>query len=425
MNVDAFEKWESEIRGYCRAYPTVFASASNARQIDEDGRSYIDFFAGAGVLNFGHNNARMKRAMIEFLEADGVAHSLDMYTTPKRAFIEKFAETVLEPRGMNHRMQFMGPTGSNAVEAALKLARKVTGRHNVVAFSHGFHGMTLGSLACTANDYFRNAAGVPLLNVIRMPFETRPGGGLQSLDDYRALLADVSSGHKPPAAFIVEVIQAEGGVNVASKEWLQAVQKLAHDHSALFIIDDIQAGCGRTGSYFSFDGMDLDPDIVNLAKGLGGFGTPIAMNLVKPEHDKHWQPGEHTGTFRGQGLSFVAGREALSYFENDELMSEVRAKGQRMADHLQAIAGEFPAEKLAVRGRGMIQAIDVNDGALAKAMAKECFDNGLLIGPCGSGGRVMKLIPPLTIPDDELSEGLDIFSNAVRKVLQENQRKSA
>ena len=413
--MEIFEQWESEIRGYCRAYPTVFKSASNARQVDEQGKSYIDFFAGAGVLNFGHNNERMKRAMIEFMEADGVAHSLDMYTTPKRAFIEKFVDTVLKPRQMNMKMQFMGPTGTNAVEAALKLARRVTGRHHVVAFSHGFHGMTLGSLACTANDYFRNAAGVPLDHVVRMPFETQPGGGIQALEDYRALLADVSSGQKPPAAFMVEVIQAEGGVNVATQDWLQAVQKLAHDHGALFIVDEIQVGCGRTGSYFSFDNMGLDPDIICLAKGIGGFGTPLAMNLVKPEHDKHWSPGEHTGTFRGQGLSFVAGREALSYFDDDNLMDEVRDKGGQMHARLEQLAQDYQAQGFEVRGRGMIQALDVADGALAKAIATECFNNGLLIGPCGSGGRVLKLIPPLTIPESDLAEGLDILDKAIRQ----------
>ena len=415
--MEVFEKWESEIRGYSRAYPTVFASASNARQVDEAGRSYIDFFAGAGVLNFGHNNPRMKRAMIEFLEADGVAHSLDMATTTKRDFISKFVSTVLEPRGMTMRLQFMGPTGSNAVEAALKLARKVTGRREVVAFTHGFHGMTLGSLALTGNDVFRRAAGVPLENVHRLPFETAPGGGLESLEAYRAQLADLSSGLLPPAAFVVETIQAEGGVNVASAEWLHAVQRLARDVGALFVIDEIQVGCGRTGSYFSFDGMGLDPDVVCLAKGIGGYGTPLAMNLNRPELDAQWAPGEHTGTFRGQGLSFVAGREALTYFDDDELMTEVRAKSERMVSVLDGLAAEVPDRGFSVRGRGMIQGLDVVDGGFAKAVAAECFARGLLIGPCGSGGRVLKLIPPLTIPDDDLREGLEILAGAVRDTL--------
>jgi len=423
MNV--FEQWESNIRGYCRLYPTVFKSASNARQVDEAGKSYIDFFAGAGVLNFGHNNEHMKKALIEFIQNDGVAHSLDTYTTVKRDFLEKFSGTILKPRNMNHKMQFMGPTGTNAVEAALKLARRVTGRKNVVAYSHGFHGMTLGSLACTANAVFRNAAGVPLEHVVRQPFgcEARCEGcdmgcGTEAVDRLRAQFEDSSSGLEKPAAFLVEAIQAEGGVHVASQEWLQAVQKLAHDLGALFIIDDIQAGCGRTGSYFSFDGMGLDPDIVTLAKGIGGFGTPLAMNLVKPEHDEHWNPGEHTGTFRGQGFSFVAGVEALKYFDNDDLMTDTKRKGVVMKEHLQGIVSQHSGKSFQVRGKGMMQAIDLGDGALAKKVAQECFSQGLLIGACGTGGKVLKLIPPLTVPDADLNEGLAILSKAVNTVVE-------
>ncbi|MBB3048082.1 diaminobutyrate-2-oxoglutarate transaminase [Litorivivens lipolytica] len=413
-----FEQWESNIRGYCRSFPTVFASASNARQVDEQGKSYIDFFAGAGVLNFGHNNERMKKALIEFIESDGVAHSLDMYTTAKRDFIEKFADTILKPRKLNYKMQFMGPTGTNAVEAALKLARRVTKRQHVVAFSHGFHGMTLGSLACTANDYFRQAAGVPLDHVVRLPFENAPGGGMENLAEHERALADPSSGVTPPAAYIVEVIQAEGGVNVASEAWLKEVQRIAHENCALLIVDEIQVGCGRTGTYFSFDEMDLSPDIICLAKGIGGFGTPLAMNLIKPEYDQHWSPGEHTGTFRGQGFSFVSGREALAYFDDDALMTEVKEKGALMADHLQKLAKQYAGQGFTVRGKGMMQALDVVDGGKAKEMAAACFEHGLLLGPCGSGGRVLKLIPPLTIPDADLKEGLKILEDAVSSVME-------
>ncbi|MDZ7642963.1 MAG: aspartate aminotransferase family protein [Woeseiaceae bacterium] len=420
-----FEELESEIRGYCRLYPTVFKSASNARQVDEDGKSYIDFFAGAGVLNFGHNNERMKKALIRFIENDGVAHSLDMHTTIKREFLEKFSRVILKPRKMNYRMQFMGPTGTNAVEVALKLARKITGRRTVVAYSHGFHGMTLGSLACTTNSYFRKAAGVPLEHVLHQPFGCEKpcigcnlGCGVESVHKLRAMYADASSGLEPPAAFLVEAIQAEGGVNVAGKEWLQATQDLARDLGALFIIDDIQAGCGRTGNYFSFEGMGLDPDIVTLAKGIGGFGTPLAMNLVKPERDKHWSPGEHTGTFRGQGLSFAAGIEALSYFEDDELMKEVRRKGEQMADHLQKICDGATGKRFQVRGRGMMQAIDLGDGDIAKQIATRSFEAGLLVGTAGTGGRALKLIPPLTIPQEDLDEGLKILAEAVSNVVE-------
>lgn len=412
MDTTVFEQHESEIRGYSRAYPTVFASASNARQVAEDGTSYIDFFAGAGVLNFGHNHPKMKQALIEFIEADGIAHSLDMYTTTKRDFISKFHEKVLAPRGMDHKLQFMGPTGSSAIEAALKLARLATGRREVVAFSHGFHGMSLGALAATGNHAFRQWAGVPLNNVVRLPFETAPGGAT-ALADYRASLLDPSSGNTPPAAFIVETIQAEGGVNVASREWLLEMQDLAREFGALVIIDDIQVGIGRTGSFFSFDGMGLDPDIIVLAKGLGGFGTPIAMTLNKPEIDDHWSPGAHTGTFRGQGISFVAGSVALDYSDDEAFLGSVRAHGEVIREKLEAIVAKHPDRGWQVRGRGMILGLDTGDGAFAKQIQQESFDRGLLIGPCGSGGRVIKLIPPLTIPEEDLSAGLDLLEQAV------------
>lgn len=420
-----FEKHESRVRSYSHVYPTVFTSARNARQTDETGRSYIDFFAGAGVLNFGHNNPEMKRAIIDFLEQDGISQSLDMYTSTKRDFIQAFADIILEPRNMDYRMQFTGPTGTNAVEAALKLARRVTGRNGVIAFSHGFHGMTLGSLACTTNSYFRNASGVPLTHVQHIPFgcETpcvgcEQGCTLEGLAQFRQRLLDSSSGLAAPAAFLVEAIQAEGGVKVASATWLKQLQALAREVGALLIIDDIQAGCGRTGSYFSFDNMDLSPDIICLAKGLGGFGTPLAMNLVRPEHDDHWSPGEHTGTFRGQGISFIAGRVALNYFRDDTLMNTVRDKGAIMKARLDAIAADHSGTGLQVRGKGMMQAMDFGDGAIVKKLVSRCFEMGLLVGACGTGGRVIKLIPPLTIPEDDLSEGLAIFSKAVNEVLE-------
>lgn len=411
--MDWFERYESDIRAYARAYPAVFVKAENAIQTDENGKEYIDFYAGAGVLNFGHNHPKLKAAILKYIEADGVLHSLDMMTGAKRDFIQGFVETILQPRGMDYKLQFMGPTGTNAVEAALKLARKVTGRSQVVAFTQGFHGMTLGALACTANEVFRNVSGVSLDNVMHWPFETHEGGGLESLETLAAMYRNTSSGLDKPAAFIVEPIQAEGGVNVASEAWLQALQALAKETGALLILDDIQAGCGRTGQYFSFEGMGLEPDIVTLAKGIGGLGTPMAMNLVKPEHDKHWKPGEHTGTFRGQNLSFVAGREALRFFEDDALMSETRAKGDTMRRALEAIATKYQGKGFSVRGKGMMQALDVEDGALAKAIAQDCFEHGMLFGPCGVGGQVLKLIPPLTIPTEELDAGLDILTQAV------------
>ena len=418
-----FEERESAIRAYCRVYPVVFDKAVNARQTDESGKEYIDFFAGAGVLNFGHNNQRMTKAVVDYIQSNGVTHSLDMHTTAKRQFMQHFTDTILKPRNMPHKMQFMGPTGTNAVEAAMKLARRVTGRQDVVAFSHGFHGMTLGALSATANQYFRNAAGVPLNHVKHFAFgceEVCPGCELgcamHSIDQLTAIYKDSSSGIAPPAAFLLETIQAEGGVKVASKEWLQALEKLAKEVGALLIVDDIQVGVGRTGSFFSFDDLGIDPDIICLAKGIGGMGTPMAMNLVKPELDEHWSPGEHTGTFRGQDISFVAGDQALTYFDNDDLMKEVKSNGQQMAEALAPLAQRYP--NVNVTGKGMILGLDVGNGDRAKAIVNQCFDAGLLIASCGTGGRVVKLIPPLTTPQSDLKMGLDILVEVTDRVMQ-------
>ena len=415
-----FETWESEVRGYCRVYPKVFDRAQNARQFDENGDSWIDFFAGAGVLNFGHNHPAMKQAIIDWIQRDGVAHSLDFYTTAKRAFIQAFVDTILKPRGLtDYKLQFTGPTGTNAVEAALKLARLVTGRSTVACFSNGFHGMTLGSLEVTANPKYRCAAGRRLCGMTRLPFEGSLGPNVDTLDVIRHSVADASGGYEKPAAFIVETLQAEGGVNVASTAWLRGLAEIAREQDILLIIDDIQAGCGRTGAYFSFEEAGIEPDIVTLAKGIGGFGTPLAMCLIKREHDI-WSPGDHTGTFRGQDISFVAGREALRFFEDDSFLTEVRRKGDVQERRLTALVDRYADHGVSLRGRGMIHGIDMGDGAVARKVIDACFEHGLIIGVCGPGGRVIKPLPPLTIPDDEHIEGLDILEQAMHAVMEAN-----
>ena len=406
-----FERYESNVRGYSRVWPVVFDKALNAKQWDVDGNEYIDFFSGAGVLNFGHNNPKIRQAIIGYLEAEGVTHSLDMHSRSKEQFIERFVETILKPRKMDYKLQFTGPTGTNVVEAALKLARKVTGRRDVVAFTDGFHGMTLGALACTGNQKFHQAAGVDLNNVIRVPFDGYLGEGVDTLEALRRSLADTSSGVNPPAAFILETIQAEGGINVASKEWLQAVAKLAKDYGSLLIVDDIQAAVGRTGYYFSFENLGIEPDLICLAKGIGGYGIPMGVLLIKPELDQ-WQPGEHTGTFRGQNLSFVAGTAALDYFENDEFLSEVRRKGEFTEERLVKIV-EAAKVDIELRGTGMIHGLDMGTGEKAAAVVAKAFEQNLIIPTCGPSGRVVKVMPPLTIEDELLIEGLDRLEKVI------------
>ena len=216
MSIKTIERLESEVRGYVRSFPCVFTHAKGARLTAEDGREFIDFFAGAGVMNYGHNHPALKTALLEYLAEDHIIHSLDMATAAKVRFLERFEEVILKPRGLDYRVQFPGPTGTNAVEAALKLARKVTGRERVLSFTNAFHGMTLGSLAVTGNAFKRAGAGVPLSHTTLMPFDSYlDEGEEQSLKLLEAMLSDEGSGIDKPAAAIIETVQAEEGVNVA------------------------------------------------------------------------------------------------------------------------------------------------------------------------------------------------------------------
>src|SRR5690606_16705635 len=304
MDLKIFDRLESEVRGYVRSFPVVFKQARGSVLSDETGREYIDFFAGAGSLNYGHNNPVFKQKLMEYIESDGIVHGLDMATAAKRAFIETFERVLLKPRNWRYTLQFTGPTGTNAVEAALKLARLVKGRSNIISFTHGFHGVSGGSLAATANAKFRDAAGTSLGNTTFMPYDGYFGPDVDTIVYMERMLEDRSSGVDKPAAVIVETVQGEGGINVASLRWLKELQRLCQKHDMLLIVDDIQAGCGRTGSFFSFEPAGIQPDIITLSKSLSGYGLPMSLVLIKPELDI-WKPGAHSGTFRGNNLAFI------------------------------------------------------------------------------------------------------------------------
>ncbi len=411
-----FERLESEVRGYVRAFPTVFATAEGERLVDEEGRAYLDFFAGAGVLNYGHNHPRLKAELREYLEQDGVIHTLDMASTAKRRFLERFHEVILAPRGLPYKLQFPGPTGTNAVEAALKLARKVTGRHNVIAFTNAFHGMTLGSLATTGNAFKRAGAGVPLGQVSRLPFDGYLGDGVDTIEVLEAYLDDAGSGVDRPAAAIVETVQAEGGVRVARFEWLRRLAEALERRGVLLIVDDIQVGCGRTGPFFSFEPAGIVPDLVCLSKSISGYGLPMSLVLLKPELDI-WEPGEHNGTFRGHNPAFVTAAEALSFWEDDGLSREVAAKAAIVTERLLAIAADHPEAGAEVRGRGLIQGLAFEDPSVAGRVSRECFRRGVVIETAGIDSQVLKLLPPLTIGERELAYGLEVIADSVEVVL--------
>jgi len=412
--VEVFDEYESEVRGYIRSFPTVFDKAVGSELFDEDGRRYIDFFAGAGTLNYGHNPERAVEAQIKYLQDRRIAHGLDKATVAKKAFLETFIEKILEPRKMEYKLQFTGPTGTNCTEAAMKLARQATGRNLIVAFTNGYHGHTMGALAVTGNQAYRDESYGARGAVNFMPFDGFLGD-MDTLYIFERYLDDKGSGLEAPAAVIVETVQGEGGINVASSAWLQGLEKLCRKHGILLIVDDIQVGNGRTGKFFSFEEAGIRPDLICLSKSIGG-GNPMAVLLINPEVDV-WSPGEHTGTFRGNSLAFVAAKELIDqYWSDDSLTNEVYRKSEIVLDTLRALRDEFPQLNSRVKGRGLVVGIETPIDGFAAEVAAAAFERMLVCETCGADGHVNKLFVALTIEDDILREGLDIFADVFREV---------
>jgi diaminobutyrate-2-oxoglutarate transaminase len=409
-----FEERESSVRSYCRKWPVVFDRAAGSWLFDESGQPYLDFFAGAGALNYGHNNPALKASLLEYLEADRVIHSLDMYTVAKAEFLTTFDGVILRPRGLDYKVQFPGPAGTIAVEAALKLARKVTGRGQIAYFTHGFHGMTLAALSVTANTFHRGGAGLPLTHTTPLPYDHYPNGAAPDFTWLDRLLEDSGSGFDLPAAVIVECVQGEGGINVASPAWLRGLADRCRRHGMLLIVDDVQMGCGRTGPFFSFEVAGIKPDIVCLSKSISGYGFPLALTLIRPDLDI-WAPGEHSGTFRGIDPAFVTGATAMrAYWSDHALEGRSMTNGRRIHAALTDLACSVPAAR--ARGRGMAYGLEFKQPGLGVKVAAAAFELGLLVETAGPTDQVVKLLPPLTVSHEELDRGLTLLGESVRKV---------
>lgn len=412
-DVSIYNRMESRVRTYSSSMPREFVKAEGAWMFDTQGGRYLDFLSGCASLNYGHNHPVLKDALLQYIRDDGIAHSLDLHTVAKSAFLAELESTILRPRGLSYKVMFTGPTGTNAVEAALKLARKSTGREQVIAFTNGFHGMTLGALACTGNAGKRGGAGVPLVHVSHEPYDGYFGPDVNTADLLEQRLNDPSSGLDAPAAILVETVQGEGGLNVASPGWLRQIARIAKEHGALLIVDDIQAGCGRTGGFFSFEEAGITPDIVTLAKSLSGMGLPFALTLFRPDLDI-WQPGEHNGTFRGNCHAFVTATAALRFFWQDEaFLRDVERRGNFLGARLEQIASRCGGQAT-VKGRGMMRGIDVGSGEIASAITNAAFARGLVIETSGAYDEVIKVLAPLTIEDEELATGLTALEEAFR-----------
>ena len=411
-----FEEIESEVQSYARSFPRIFNRAQGEYLYDLEGNQYLDFLAGAGTLNYGHNNPVLKKSLLNYIESDGVTHGLDLHTKAKGEFLKTFNEKILKPRNMDYMVQFTGPTGANAVEAAMKLARTIKKRQTIINFTNGYHGVTMGALAATGNQHHRGAAGTLLTGIDTLPYDGYMGDDIDTSAYLDKVLTDSSSGIDHPAAIIVETVQGEGGITAASFDWLRSIQKVCDKHDLLLIIDDIQAGCGRTGTFFSFEEIGINPDIITLSKSLSGYGLPFAVALIKPEHDI-WKPGEHNGTFRGNNLAFVTAKETIDHYWSDELFTnEVRKKGKYISERVQKIIKAYGEGNFSSRGRGMFQGLNCVNGDLANKITKLSFKKGLMIETSGADDHVIKFLCPLTISDQNLKKGIDILEDAIKAV---------
>jgi len=409
----AFQTLESEVRSYCRGFPVVFTTSEGATLTDEAGQQYLDFFGGAGALNYGHNHPELRTALVDYLTSGAITHALDMHTVAKRTFLQTFDEVILRPRGMTYKVAFPSPSGTNAVETALKAARKATGRRGVISFTNGYHGMTLGALAITGNQGKREGGGISLPDTQVMPFDGYLGEDVDTIDVLRTFLEDTSSGVDVPAAIILETIQAEGGVRVADFGWLRKLRTLCDDHGIVLIFDDIQVGCGRTGPFFSFEGSGVQPDIITLSKSLSAYGLPFAVTLIKPEFDV-FSPGEHNGTFRGFNPAMVTATAALERFwRSDAFAQETTRKAALVTERLEQLARRHGGE---VRGRGFIQAVEFDNPKAAEGIAAEAFKHHLIIETAGARGEVLKFLAPLVVTDAQIAQGFDILDAAAERV---------
>jgi len=410
---------ESEVRSYSRSFPVLFEKAKDAFLFDAGGTRYIDFFAGAGTINYGHNNEYMKRKIFDYLENDGIVHGLDMATVAKEELLLKMEATLFKPKNLDYKVQFTGPTGTNAVEAALKLARMVKKRSNIISFTNGYHGLTMGSMSVTANAYYRDEAFINRSDVSFMPYDGYLGKHVNTAKYLRRFLEDNSSGVDIPSAIILETVQGEGGIRVAGDEWLREVEKICRDFDILLIVDDIQVGNGRTGHFFSFEKSGIKPDIVTLSKSFSGFGLPMSVVLFRRDLDI-WKPGQHTGTFRGNNLGFICASVALDYWKDDRFSKEIFRKGKILHKRLNKISAKYPQLHTEVRGRGFVYGMGLSTGEIAKKILTECFHNKLILESAGARNNVIKFLAPLTITDEVLEEGLDILERSIDNVMKKH-----
>jgi diaminobutyrate-2-oxoglutarate transaminase len=425
---------ESNARSYPRRLPIALKRAAGVYVEDADGKSYIDCLAGAGALALGHRHPVVVEAVRRVMEDEIPWQTLDLTTPVKDAFVETLLGTLPERFAASARIQFCGPSGADAIEAAIKLVKTATGRRSVLAFHGAYHGMTHGALGMTGETGPKLAVPglMPEVHFLPFPYAYRcPFGlggtqaSLASVAYIERLLDDTNSGIAPPAAVILEAVQGEGGVIPAPDDWLRAVRRITAERSIPLILDEVQTGGGRTGRMYAFEHAGIQPDVLVLSKAIGG-GLPLSVVVYHQDLDR-WQPGAHAGTFRGNQLAMAAGAATLRYIGEQRLDLHAAEMGERLMVHLRELKKEEP-QLGDVRGRGLMVGVEVIDPAarpdalgihppcreLARRIQSECLRRGLILELGGRQGSVVRFLPPLIATADEVDRIAEIFGEAAR-----------
>ncbi|MCU4751516.1 aspartate aminotransferase family protein [Halobacteria archaeon AArc-curdl1] len=413
---------DSSAVAYPNDIPLAFEAGKGATIRDVDGNTFIDMFAGIGVLNVGHANPYVVEAIHE--QMDKLVHTVDFPTDARLELIEKLDEIAPGSLAGDNRVVFGGPTGSDAIEASIKLAKFNTGGDGLIAFRGGYHGPTSGAMSLSSNRKFKGHYTPLLPDVVHAPYpyafaqgKTPDEATKDALEEVRAIVEDPYSGLANPAGIFVEPIQGEGGVVVPQKGFLEGLRDIADDNGLPLIFDEIQSGIGRTGEWFAADHYDVTPDVMTMAKALGGNGLPLSATMYREELDT-WGPGDHAGTYRGHVTAMVGGIRAIEYIQAHDLLAHARELGEHIRGRLEAVADTNPMLG-EVRGKGLFIGAEfvTEDGTPAgetvEAIQQYCYEHGVLVWTAGRYGSIVRLLPPLVLTRELADIALDVLVDAI------------
>ncbi|QLG28077.1 aspartate aminotransferase family protein [Halorarum halophilum] len=419
---------DSSAVAYPEDIPIAFEEGKGATVRDADGNTYIDLFAGIGVLNVGHANPYVLEAVHE--QADKLVHTVDFPTEARLELIEKLDE--IAPAGLQgqNRVVFGGPTGSDAIEASIKLAKYNTGGDGLVAFRGAYHGATTGAMSLTSNTGFKEAYTPLLGDVVHAPYPNPLRQGKtpeesvdHALEEVQAIIEDPYGGLANPAGIFVEPIQGEGGVITPPEGFLRGLRDIADDNDVPLVFDEIQSGLGRTGEWWASDWAGVTPDAMTSAKALGGVGFPLSATMYHEDLDT-WGSGDHAGTYRGHVVGMRAGTRAIEYIQDHDLLAHARELGSSIRDRLRE-AGEGTDRLAEVRGRGLFVGAEFRDengdpnGEVVDAIQQYCFERGVLVWTAGRHGNVLRLLPPLVLTEELAETAMDVVADAIEQVTAE------